>query len=111
VRCCRVEAAAVILEGYIKAYHIPPDLDDSSVNMALGGMLAAQRDKFPQAYAKWEAVNSNVTGLFELINKVPTLRRTTNSPRARTHSRERWLSHRIGSMRIGPSCRMDSSRT
>lgn len=64
-----IEFAAVVLEGYIKAYHIPADLDDSSVNMALGGMLAAQRDKFPQAYAKWEAVNSNVTGLFELINK------------------------------------------
>jgi hypothetical protein len=68
--------------------------------MALGGMLAAQRDKFPQAYAKWEAVNSNVTGLFELINKVSTLRRTANSPRARTHSRERWLSHTVLAVRV-----------
>jgi hypothetical protein len=101
----------VVLEGYIKAYHIPADLDDSSVNMALGGMLAAQRDKFPQAYAKWEAVNSNVTGLFELINKVRTLWRTTNSPHAHALTRAMIVTHRIASTRIGPSCRMDSSRT
>jgi hypothetical protein len=37
---------------------------------ALGGWLSQQRDKFPQAYKKWEAANTNITALFELINKV-----------------------------------------
>jgi hypothetical protein len=40
------------------------------VEQALGGLLSQQRDKFPQAYKKWESANTNITALFELINKV-----------------------------------------
>lgn len=45
-------------------------ITDLICSQALGGLLAAQRTKFPQAYAKWETVNSNISALFGLIDKV-----------------------------------------
>lgn len=44
--------------------------DSLFVGQALGGLLSQQRDQFPQAYKKWESANTNITALFELINKV-----------------------------------------
>ena len=69
-RALRVDAIAEAFDDFATVFRIPADLDDSSVNLALGGLLSQQRDKFPQAYKKWESANTNITALFELINKV-----------------------------------------
>lgn len=84
----RIQTIATIFKDFTAVYRIPADLDDSSVNLvrklpgetarlrsyvllqALGGMLSAQRNRFPLAYKKWETANSNITALFEIINKV-----------------------------------------
>jgi hypothetical protein len=40
-----------------KAFHIPPDTDDSSVNLALGAALKRNKEQFPNAYRLWTEKN------------------------------------------------------
>ncbi|KAL6066246.1 hypothetical protein QOT17_009673 [Balamuthia mandrillaris] len=54
------------LNSMAAAFHIPSDLDDSSVNLALGGILARNKDSFPLLSDAWEKRNGNITSLFEL---------------------------------------------
>eukprot|EP01016_Furgasonia_blochmanni_P052008 TRINITY_DN8250_c0_g1_i8.p1 TRINITY_DN8250_c0_g1~~TRINITY_DN8250_c0_g1_i8.p1 ORF type:complete len:654 (+),score=154.63 TRINITY_DN8250_c0_g1_i8:86-1963(+) len=52
-----------------KAFRIPPDTDDSSVNLALGEALKARKNDFPEAWAVWQQVNKDYKGYFNLVKK------------------------------------------
>jgi len=58
------------LDTTAQAFRIPPDLDDSSVNLAMGGMLLRLASAFPSAYSLWEKSNIDISALFDLETKV-----------------------------------------
>lgn len=58
------------LDNLAQAFRIPADLDDSSVNLAMGGMLLRLAPAFPTAYALWEKVNANISALYDIEVKV-----------------------------------------
>ncbi len=62
-----------IFDGIAHGFHIPADLDDTSVNLVLGGMLSKMRDSFPSLYKQWEQANPNIPSLFQLETKVTYL--------------------------------------
>eukprot|EP00820_Chromera_velia_P020951 Cvel_29564.t1-p1 / transcript=Cvel_29564.t1 / gene=Cvel_29564 / organism=Chromera_velia_CCMP2878 / gene_product=hypothetical protein / transcript_product=hypothetical protein / location=Cvel_scaffold4063:1-3527(-) / protein_length=513 / sequence_SO=supercontig / SO=protein_coding / is_pseudo=false len=40
-------------------FNVPPDFDDSFVNLGLGALLKEQRKEFPQSWAAFEGMNGN----------------------------------------------------
>ncbi|XP_035824372.1 uncharacterized protein LOC101854700 [Aplysia californica] len=66
------EAIKQILEGkdgYMRAFHIPPDFDDTFVNMGLGSLLYAAKTDFPDAWKNWNNQNKNLTSAFDALRK------------------------------------------
>ncbi|WAR15160.1 hypothetical protein MAR_005265 [Mya arenaria] len=55
--------------GYLHAFQIPPDFDDTFVNLGLGSLLAEMKDEFPAAHAQWQSQNTNVTSVFDALKK------------------------------------------
>ncbi|XP_035678144.1 uncharacterized protein LOC118416935 [Branchiostoma floridae] len=45
------------------AYRIPPDFDDSSLNLGLGAQLLQLKDSFPLAYQSWASNNTDLQSL------------------------------------------------
>ncbi|GAB1602210.1 Hypothetical predicted protein [Argonauta hians] len=54
---------------YASAFHIPPDFDDTSVNLGLGSLLAEKKADFPEQYQTWLEHNSNITSVFDALKK------------------------------------------
>nr|KAG5710699.1 hypothetical protein BaRGS_035101 [Batillaria attramentaria] len=52
-----------------RAFHIPPDFDDTFVNMGLGSLLADLGDDMPDALALWREQNSNVTSALDALRQ------------------------------------------
>ena len=55
--------------GYLGAFLIPPDFDDTFVNLGLGSLLQELQADFPDAHAQWRAQNTNVTSVFDALKK------------------------------------------
>ncbi|XP_033764341.1 LOW QUALITY PROTEIN: uncharacterized protein LOC117345375 [Pecten maximus] len=53
--------------GYEHVFHIPPDFDDTSVNLGLGSLLKEGIVDFPQSNALWQSRNSNLSSVFSAI--------------------------------------------
>ena len=48
---------------------IPPDFDDTFVNLGLGSLLAEVKQDFPASHAQWLSQNTNVTSVFDALKK------------------------------------------
>lgn len=55
--------------GYLHAFLIPPDFDDTFVNLGLGSLLSEVKSEFPASHAQWKAQNTNVTSVFDALKK------------------------------------------
>ncbi|KAJ5077229.1 hypothetical protein M0811_00549 [Anaeramoeba ignava] len=51
----------------LAAFHIPPDADDTSVNLAMGCLLYENKDKFPDAFNAWWSSNKNISRIMDYI--------------------------------------------
>ncbi|CAG5118557.1 unnamed protein product, partial [Candidula unifasciata] len=54
---------------YLMAFRLPPDFDDTFVNLALGSLLHQQKDEFPVAWSQWRSHNPNITSVFDALKK------------------------------------------
>ncbi|CAF3136524.1 unnamed protein product [Rotaria socialis] len=55
-----------ISEGLKNAFEIPPDFDDTYLNIGLGVQLKLLQDKYPSLYFRWLQTNSNMKKLIDL---------------------------------------------
>jgi len=55
--------------GYLRAFHIPPDFDDTFVNLGLGSLLADMATDMPKSFATWKGHNSNLTSVLAALRK------------------------------------------
>ena len=53
---------------FAAAFHIPPDFDDTFVNIGLGSLLASD-GRFPAAAEQWQRQNKNITSAFNALKK------------------------------------------
>ena len=51
---------------YKDVFQIPPDFDDTYLNIGLGVQLKLLQDKYPSLYSRWLQTNSNMKALTEL---------------------------------------------
>lgn len=51
----------------MQAFHIPPDFDDTFVNIGLGSLL--KESQFTDLYKEWKNVNTNITSAFTALKK------------------------------------------
>lgn len=56
-------------DTFAAAFHIPPDFDDTFVNLGLGGMLSVFHTMFPSSHLSWMKMNDNITSVFESVKK------------------------------------------
>jgi hypothetical protein len=54
-------------EGYKHVFKIPPDFDDTAVNLGLGTLLKDNIQQFPYASTTWQAQNSNLSSVFNAM--------------------------------------------
>eukprot|EP00058_Branchiostoma_floridae_P009045 XP_002594533.1 hypothetical protein BRAFLDRAFT_87756 [Branchiostoma floridae] len=52
-----------LMKDVSNAYRIPPDFDDSSLNLGLGTQLLQLKDSFPLAYQSWASNNTDLQSL------------------------------------------------
>lgn len=57
---------------------IPPDFDDTFVNLGIGALLADMKEHFPTAHAQWQSQNTNVTSVFNALKKYAYRPMSTN---------------------------------
>jgi hypothetical protein len=48
-------------------FKIPPDFDDTAVNLGLGTLLKDNIQQFPYASTTWQAQNSNLSSVFNAM--------------------------------------------
>ena len=53
--------------GYLRAFHIPPDFDDTFVNLGLGSLLADLGSDLPQPLARWREHNANLSSVLDAL--------------------------------------------
>ncbi|KAK3602723.1 hypothetical protein CHS0354_017166 [Potamilus streckersoni] len=56
-------------DGYLRAFLIPPDFDDTFVNVGLGSLLTEAAADFPQSHQQWLSQNTNLTSVFDGLKK------------------------------------------
>lgn len=56
-------------DGYLSVFHIPPDFDDTFVNLGLGSLLVDLSHDFPEALARWQRDNTNLTSLLDALRR------------------------------------------
>jgi len=54
---------------YLRAFQIPPDFDDSFVNLGLGAMLKDLSKDLPAAHSQWVSKNDNLTSLTDALRR------------------------------------------
>ena len=64
-----IEKLRAIGGGLSGAFEIPPDFDDTYLNIGLGVQLKLLQDKYPSIYQRWLETNSNMKKLIELTTK------------------------------------------
>lgn len=57
----------VFRDGYRHAFQIPPDFDDTSVNLGMGSLIRDMALEFPQSNAKWQMRHSNLSSVFSAL--------------------------------------------
>lgn len=70
-------------EGYKHVFQIPPDFDDTSVNLGLGSLLKDFITDFSSSAALWQSRNSNLSSIFTSL-KHYAYKPTTNDTRVNT---------------------------
>lgn len=70
-------------EGYKHVFQIPPDFDDTSVNLGLGSLLKDFITDFSSSAALWQSRNSNLSSIFTSL-KHYAYKPTTNNTRVNT---------------------------
>jgi len=55
------------IDGYAPVFKIPPDNDDTGINMALGTLLNENKDTYPNLTKKWNDANYNYVELYKNI--------------------------------------------
>ena len=55
--------------GYLHAFMIPPDFDDTFVNIGLGALLSEMKEDFPDTHAQWMSQNTNITSVYNALKK------------------------------------------
>ena len=68
---------------YQHVFKIPPDFDDTSVNLGLGSLLKDFIVDFPTSSALWQSQNSNLSSIFTSM-KHYAYKPTTNDSRVNT---------------------------
>nr|KAG5712874.1 hypothetical protein BaRGS_007471 [Batillaria attramentaria] len=53
--------------GYTRAFHIPPDFDDTFVNLGLGALLTDLGPELPEALSRWRHHNTNLTSVLDAL--------------------------------------------
>ncbi|XP_041377849.1 uncharacterized protein LOC121390166 isoform X2 [Gigantopelta aegis] len=51
------------------AFQIPPDFDDSFLNLGLGSLLLEMKADFPTELSLWKESNTNVTSVFDALKR------------------------------------------
>ena len=57
------------LAGLQKVFCIPPDFDDTYLNLGLGATLSKLKYQYPKTYTNWLQNNSNIDHLVEITVK------------------------------------------
>ncbi|XP_061197673.1 uncharacterized protein LOC133205806 [Saccostrea echinata] len=70
-------------EGYKRVFQIPPDFDDTSVNLGLGSLLKDFISEFPNSAVLWQSRNTNLSSIFTAL-KHYAYKPTTNETRVNT---------------------------
>ena len=68
---CTVPEVVFILmhrSHFAAAFHIPPDFDDTCVNIGLGALLTSD-GRFPAAAKQWKQQNKNFSSVFNSVKK------------------------------------------
>ncbi|XP_067659668.1 uncharacterized protein [Haliotis asinina] len=56
------------MEGiFLNAFRIPPDFDDTFVNLGLGALLTDLKSSFPNEQAQWSLDNANLSSIFDAL--------------------------------------------
>ncbi|OWF43412.1 uncharacterized protein LOC110459787 isoform X1 [Mizuhopecten yessoensis] len=63
---------------FSRAFHIPPDFDDTFVNLGLGALLRNAQESYPQSWKQWQIQNSNVTSALHALRKYAYRPSSTN---------------------------------
>lgn len=56
-------------DGLKHVFMIPPDFDDTFVNLGLGALLAEVKQDFPESHAQWKSQNTNLTSIYDALKK------------------------------------------
>lgn len=62
-------ASAADIDTLLDAFHIPPDFDDTYLNLGLGATLNKLNNKYPLAYKSWLFNNSDFEHLINVTSK------------------------------------------
>ena len=56
-------------DGFKHVFMIPPDFDDTFVNLGLGALLAEIKQDYPASYDQWMSQNTNITSVYDALKK------------------------------------------
>ena len=56
-------------DGLKHVFQIPPDFDDTFVNLGLGALLTEVKEDFPESHAQWKSQNTNLTSISDALKK------------------------------------------
>ncbi|KAL5014984.1 hypothetical protein ScPMuIL_009254 [Solemya velum] len=56
--------------GYLAAFQVPADFDDTFVNIGIGSLLRGMRNEFPESNSFWTQTNDNLTFIFSEMKRV-----------------------------------------
>lgn len=68
---------------FARAFHIPPDFDDTFVNLGLGALLSAYKEEFPESYQLWLSQNTALDTIWQAL-KAYAYRPFSNDSRINT---------------------------
>lgn len=54
---------------FARAFHIPPDFDDTFVNIGLGALLRQAQNLYPDSWKQWQIQNSNVSSALHALRR------------------------------------------
>ncbi|KAK3602716.1 hypothetical protein CHS0354_017158 [Potamilus streckersoni] len=54
---------------YLDAFLLPPDFDDTFVNLGVGSLLSSLADELPQSYQQWRSQNTNISSIFSALKR------------------------------------------
>ena len=55
--------------GMKNVFKIPPDFDDTFVNLGLGALLTEVKQDFPESHAQWISQNTNLSSIYDALKK------------------------------------------